>query len=231
MSIQALTYVLEHCEAKYGSRNLMFAIANHANERGENCWASVVTLAHEARLSRRATQYALAELVRTGEIEPTGSSPAGTTIYRIVAMAERVDQLPLLGQRTGGANTAPPRSGDAKCDAQGAQSATGGAQNATRNLSDIAPEPSGTVREPTPPNPPRGDQPVCPVPARGRRLRDNAKADAEVAAWAAEHLPGAPAAAVSNIAHRARKRGAVPTVDLIRAELERVQAAPVSEAA
>lgn len=223
MSIQALTYVLEHCDAKYGPRNLMFAIANHANERGENCWASVATLGHEARLSRRATQEALAKLIADGEIEQTGVSAANTRIYRIVAMAERVDQLPLLAHRSGGADPAPPRSGDADGVREGAQILRGGARNAAPSTTKSAPEPSGTeTTTTTPPTPQRGE-PVFPEMKGTRRQRDNAKVDALITAWAAQHMPDLHPRTVANAAFRARARGLEPTPSVIRENLTAIE--------
>lgn len=95
MTWQATAWVAEHSEATKGARCLMFAIANHANAEGRRCIASVETLAHEARLSRRGAQEALRRLEASGEIEAVGSSPYGTTDYRIVGME-------------GGAESAPP---------------------------------------------------------------------------------------------------------------------------
>ncbi len=88
MSIQAVSWVLEHCEATLGARCLMFAIANHADEGGANCWASVDTLAREARLSRKGTQAALRRLEAEGQIEAVGLSRYGTVVYRISGMAK-----------------------------------------------------------------------------------------------------------------------------------------------
>lgn len=88
MSLQALTWVLEHSEATRGGRCLMFAIANYADARGGGCYASTATLAKEARISRRGTQKALDKLVEDGHIEATGTSSYGTTIYAIVGMQQ-----------------------------------------------------------------------------------------------------------------------------------------------
>lgn len=218
MSIQALTYVLEHCEATGSARCLMFAIANHANERGENCWASVATLAHEARIAERTTQYALRDLEEAGEIEVSGISAKGTTVYRICAMAEKADQLPLLASRQRGADPAP---GGANHDKGGCKSAPEGVQTS-------APEPSLTVKGTTPLTPQRGEH-------RSGRRRDQDRAHAAMDAFAAEHFPEWDPAHVRVASAWAERRHGMrhgpPTIEQIRDELERMHAEPISEAA
>ena len=93
MSVQAVSWVLEHCDAALGARCLMFALANHADENGENCWASVSTLARESRLSRKGVQLALRRLEADGEITPTGRSQHGTTIYALQGMKRGAKKL------------------------------------------------------------------------------------------------------------------------------------------
>lgn len=97
MSVQALTWVLEHSEARLGARNVMFAIANRADEHGDNAWPSVATIAKWARLSERQVQRILPDLVRLGELEiRENAGPHGTHIYRIVPMTQ-----PRLDHRRG----------------------------------------------------------------------------------------------------------------------------------
>lgn len=91
MSIQALSWVIERSESTRGARCVMFAVANHADEYGGNCWASVETLARESRLSERGTQYALRQLTESGELEQTGESPFGTRVYRIRGVQETAE--------------------------------------------------------------------------------------------------------------------------------------------
>jgi hypothetical protein len=83
MSVQAISWVLEHSQATKGARLVLFALANHAHQDGTNCWASVETLAKGAKLSERATQYALRQLEEMGEIVRTGTHHSGTRIYSI----------------------------------------------------------------------------------------------------------------------------------------------------
>jgi hypothetical protein len=62
---------------------VLIVLADFANPDGGNIFASVETIAARARLSERATQYALRDLERTGAIRPTGRHKTGTTIYEI----------------------------------------------------------------------------------------------------------------------------------------------------
>lgn len=229
MSIQALTYVLEHCEATGVDRNLMFAIANHANEHGENCWASVATLAHESRCSVRAAKYGLKRL--RGEpdeqerihyapplLERYGRSPAGTNFYRILALSDRENQLPLLAER-GSAASAPP--------VQDVHQ--GSADSCTPGVQTSAPKPLGTVLEPTTPLTPqkRGER------SRSHRKRDQDRDRAEREAWAAEHFPAYDPRAVLHAAEFAVRRApelaaAGVTAEAVAAELERRKIEPIS---
>jgi hypothetical protein len=70
MSVQAMAWVLECAEGVTDARALlvMLSIANHANERGENSWPGLDTIAREARCSRATVQRRLRELVDAGEI-------------------------------------------------------------------------------------------------------------------------------------------------------------------
>lgn len=94
MSVQALTWVIEHSEATGGARCLMFAIANHADQGGHRCWASVETLAHEARMTPRGARAALRRLEGQGEIQDTGPSEFGTHVYDITGMGGEESSAP-----------------------------------------------------------------------------------------------------------------------------------------
>lgn len=182
MSIQALSYVIEHCEATLGARCLMFAIANHADERGENCWASVKTLAHEARISRTATQQALRRLEADEEIEASGVSDFGTTIYRISGMQGGQVALPPQASNGGPRNLA----GGPSCGA-------GGAKKTPSEGQVTWPKPSfKPSTKPTTPIPTSGELIFLPVRPEGGRRRDRLayrEERAEVVNRIAAHFP------------------------------------------
>ena len=69
MSVQAISWVLEHSKARLGARLVLLSIANHANGEGENAWPSVSRIADEAGMSPRQVKNLLPELERLGELE------------------------------------------------------------------------------------------------------------------------------------------------------------------
>jgi hypothetical protein len=135
VSVQALTWVLDRSEAKLGARLILLAIANHADKYGEQCWASVRTLAEAARLSERQTRVNLRVLEDAGEIEEVGRHPKyGTHVYRLPKMAAQT--LP-VGEATAPAESAP-----------GNRPSSGG-QNHAGSVSETAPEPSSNPSQPS----------------------------------------------------------------------------------
>lgn len=113
-----MSWVLEHSEAKHGARLVLLAIAGHADDRGENSWASVASLARQARLEERSARQCLRRLEAEGEIEDEGRSNRGTHVYRIPGMA--VQTLPIGGTE----ENAPAASAPRKNPTRGGQSST-----------------------------------------------------------------------------------------------------------
>jgi hypothetical protein len=117
MSVQAISWVLDHSESRLGARCVLIAIANHAGPNGQGSWPSVKTIAKEAKLSEREVQYAKAELKRIGELqEQIGGGPKGANLYSLPKM---------------GANSAP-----------GAQGMVEGCTGKANGVHPGAPEPS-----------------------------------------------------------------------------------------
>ncbi|HEX7325330.1 MAG TPA: helix-turn-helix domain-containing protein [Rhodanobacteraceae bacterium] len=93
MSVQALSYVLEHCEARLGDRLVMIAVANHADDHGSRAYPSVPTLAREARMSERQVRRSLRRLERAGELGTQGQGgPHGTNVYCIAGFDDAVEK-------------------------------------------------------------------------------------------------------------------------------------------
>lgn len=72
MSVQAMSWVLDHCECGGGERNVMLSLANHADREGRYARPSKETIAREARMSPRQVQRCLKALTEAGEIECVG---------------------------------------------------------------------------------------------------------------------------------------------------------------
>jgi hypothetical protein len=90
MSIQAVAWVLERSKVKLGARLVLIAIANHADERGDNCWPSIELLAREAGMTARQVYNVMPKLVESGELEILrGMGPRGVHRYRILPLAQK----------------------------------------------------------------------------------------------------------------------------------------------
>jgi hypothetical protein len=122
ISVQAISWVIEHSKHSLGNFIVLLMVANHAKSDGTGAWPSVDTLARESRLSERETRYCLRALEQSGELQTKfGKGPHGTNIYN----------LPLVR----GANSAP----------RGAICNTGGGNLRHKGGQSTAPEPSLTV--------------------------------------------------------------------------------------
>jgi hypothetical protein len=106
-----MSWVLRHSPTKLGQRLVLLVIADHASETGTQSWCSVDTIAEEARLTRRAVQYALRRLEADGAIIETGKGPAGTHEYAVLMGAQNLHGAQTQGGRKtlpqGGASVAP----------------------------------------------------------------------------------------------------------------------------
>jgi hypothetical protein len=74
MSIQAMSWVLDHSPTKGADRLVLLSLANHASKEQVNgaweCWPGVATICREAGLERpRTVQECLARLEAAGAIE------------------------------------------------------------------------------------------------------------------------------------------------------------------
>lgn len=112
MSIRALDWVLRESEATRGPRLVLLALADCAKSDGTYAWPSVGTLTRHTRMSERAVQYALRQLVSEGHLTVRGKHQTGTTIYDIVGVQELhrgaiADQEGVQLPAQGGATIAP----------------------------------------------------------------------------------------------------------------------------
>ena len=127
MSVQAISWVLDYSAARLGAKLVLISIANHAKADGTDAWPSISTLAREAGLSDRQVQRAIKELVEIGELSIVfNGGPKGTNLYSLPKMSPRHI-----------VTTTPDKSGSE------------GVTNMTETMSEMSPEPSLTVLEPS----------------------------------------------------------------------------------
>jgi hypothetical protein len=69
VSVKATTWVWENSEASGNARLVLLAIADAADQGGENAWPSQATIASMCRISVRTVRRLVAELVELGELE------------------------------------------------------------------------------------------------------------------------------------------------------------------
>lgn len=157
MSVRVTSWIWEHSPVEHrGDLLVLLVLADHAQDDGAGAYPSVGTIARKARLSERGARLALRNLEAGEAIQRIGRGPTGTFVYRVS----------MGGQPLPPAATAP-----------GSGLPEGG-HSATENLPLTAPEPSLTVKEPTPPTPPTGG-----------RARDQEAFREEVSLWIAAELP------------------------------------------
>lgn len=149
MSVAVTSYVLNRTFGNQTRKLIMISIADFASDAGE-AFPSIDTLAHRAECSRRSVQEHLAALEKAGElVVRPNAGPRGCNLYRIVF---RKSDAPAKVSATsdappqGGAESAPPVQLAAwGVQISDAQTAGGGANERRPS----APEPSGTVIEPS----------------------------------------------------------------------------------
>jgi hypothetical protein len=87
VSVQAISWVLEHSKSELGSRLVLISIANAALDDGTGAWPSVATLAQKSKLSERQVRYCLRKLEEAGELQTQiKSGPYGTNMYSLPKM-------------------------------------------------------------------------------------------------------------------------------------------------
>ena len=121
MSIEALTVVLNHSQAKGAVKLILIGIANHINPDNDGAWPSQAKLASYANCSERYVHDAVEELVALGELraevrggKSTGGNKSnrywiniscpencdGTTNHRLIENTNSVQDIPNSVQQT-----------------------------------------------------------------------------------------------------------------------------------
>lgn len=117
MSVRAMSAVWEFSAADGSELLLLLAIADHANDRGENAFPSKATLSRKTRQHERTVQSQIQRLETAGELRVSrATGPGGTNEYVVVCALEGRTPVPLGGGETppeivetGGDETPPPR--------------------------------------------------------------------------------------------------------------------------
>lgn len=160
MSLRALTAVWDHSASEGGTLLVLLALADYADEHGWS-FPSVGTLAAKARLSERATQYAIRDLAARGEILiDEKSGPKGCNRYRLTLS-------------NGGADSAPRKNcTGANDDTGGAIHDAGGCNLQHEGVQPTAPKPPENHQEPP-------EEPVAAAEETREDARSAAAADPE----------------------------------------------------
>jgi Helix-turn-helix domain len=66
MSIEAVSWALNHPDVMGTDKVILIGIASHADKYGENAWPSIVTLMTYANVTERAVQYSISKLEERG---------------------------------------------------------------------------------------------------------------------------------------------------------------------
>ncbi|MBD9700695.1 helix-turn-helix domain-containing protein [Streptomyces sp. ID01-12c] len=91
MSFKVTNWVWARSESRNGARLVLLALADRADDKGQ-AWPSVDDLAERTKLSPRAVQKAIANLVEIGELEvENGGGRHRSNRYRIVPKPRTLD--------------------------------------------------------------------------------------------------------------------------------------------
>ncbi|HEX6968927.1 MAG TPA: helix-turn-helix domain-containing protein [Micromonosporaceae bacterium] len=177
MSVRVMTWVWSHSRSNPTHRLVLLAIADCANDAGEQAYPSAATLAKKTGLSERGVRAALAGLATLGELQiDYKAGPRGCNRYRIVMK----DPAPDAGSDTLHEVHSARGAGSTRHEVQGTRHET------TGNPARGAPEPSEnrptTSVEPSVPRK-RGSA------TKGTRIPDDFAATADMIAWARTNTP------------------------------------------
>lgn len=134
-----MSRVWDESKAEGSALLLLLAIADHCHDDGTGAWPSIAALAKKTRLGIRNTQYQIRKLEEANELKIVlNGGPKGCNSY-VIPMGEGVQ--PIAGVQS----------------VAGVQSsvevvqpiAPGGCNPASKGVQPIAPEPSGTIIEPS----------------------------------------------------------------------------------
>lgn len=128
MSIALMTKVWKTRCASHTQKLVLLALADNANDAG-HCWPSIATLGMKCSLSERAVQYELRGLSKAGMLQVKGKGGRGISNRYLLTLEKGAKDAPFSQK---GANDDLKR-----------------VQMTTEKGACLAPQPSGTIREPS----------------------------------------------------------------------------------
>ena len=85
MSVEIMTAVFKHSQARYGDRIVLLAIADCANDDDRSAWPSKRKIAAKCLMSERQVQRAIGNLEKLGELKVVHSAgPGGSNLFTIL---------------------------------------------------------------------------------------------------------------------------------------------------
>lgn len=144
MSVAALSWVLEHSDARLADRLVLLSLADHAKSDGTGAWPSIDTIARHSRVSRRAALYSLQSLEAQGAIVRTGKSRAGTVIWTVVMAVQQTLGSAVEDPSEGGADIAPADSAPVQNPADTGADSAPDPYREPSNTPPLTPPPGGT---------------------------------------------------------------------------------------
>lgn len=162
MSIQAVSWVLDHSDARHGERLVLIAIANHYDFNDP----ALVVLAKESRLSRSAVIRAIQNLEATGALMVLRDETGGRS---------RKNHYVIPGYEESRNATLPPAERVAFDEERVANPTRNGSADATRTIENRIE--------------PRGDAPDGAPRRRGSRIPDTFEVTPAMVGWARSEVP------------------------------------------
>lgn len=186
MSVRVMTWVWEHSRAQPTHRLVLLAIADCANDVGEQAYPSGATLAKKTGLSERGVRAALAGLTALGELRVDyKAGPRGCNRYRVV-MADPA--------RDAGSQPDPPGTHNTVHEMHSARDARGTRHEMPGTRHETTVDPARGAPEPSENRPPT-EPSVEPSVARkramaiARRIPPDFAPTPEMITWAKENTP------------------------------------------
>lgn len=88
-----MSWVIDNSKQKGNAFVVLLMIANHAHSDGTGAWPSLITLAREARISRRTVWASILTLEKSGELKVARGRGRNLVNHYVVTMKKKVQEL------------------------------------------------------------------------------------------------------------------------------------------